>query len=382
MKQSLTILGATGSIGASTLKVVRAQPDKFFIDTLTAHSNWQQLAKLAIEFNARAVAIGDETHTPALKDALAQTDIHVLSGQTGLLEAATRPVNRTMAAIVGMAGLKPVLEAAKQGNILMLANKESLICGGDLLMKEIEQHGTTLLPVDSEHNALFQIYDSAHPHDISKLTITASGGPFRDWDKSKIAAATPKQAVAHPNWSMGAKISVDSATLMNKGLELIEAAQLFPHTKRLEAVVHPQSIVHGLVSYVDGTTKAVLGLPDMQSPIAACMGWPERLHINLPELNLSNIGKLTFKPVDTNRFPCFNLATNALHSGHAARITLNSANEAAVEAFLTGKINFYGIAAHVETQLTRFANAHIHTMEDVFALDHEVRTQSVAAQAA
>lgn len=343
--RTISVLGSTGSVGCSTLDVLRqvratGQFD-FQIEALTANASVAELAEQAKEFGARIAVIGDEAALPELRARLDGHCVEVAGGRKAIVEAAGRPASWTMAAIVGVAGLAPTLAAVRNGQTVALANKECLVSAGDLFMAEVRASGGRLLPVDSEHNAIFQVFDFDRPASIERIQLTASGGPFRTWSAAAIAAATPVEACRHPTWSMGAKISVDSASLMNKGLELIEAHYLFGTApERLEVLVHPQSIVHSLVSYSDGSVLAHLGAPDMRIPIAHALAWPSRLVTNSPRLDLAAIRELTFEAADTERFPCLRLAQAALSEGAAAPAVLNAANEVAVEAFLQGRIAF------------------------------------------
>jgi 1-deoxy-D-xylulose-5-phosphate reductoisomerase len=381
MTRTISVLGATGSVGRSTLDVLaqvrRTGQFDFAVETLTARNSAALLAEQAIALQARIAVVEDETALPELRDRLAGTGIEAAGGKSAIVEAATRPADWTMAAIVGAAGLAPTLAAVRQGGVVALANKECLVCAGALFMDEVKRAGATLLPVDSEHNAIFQVFDFARPASIERIQVTASGGPFRTWTREAIAAATPAQARRHPTWEMGIKISIDSATLMNKGLELIEAHYLFDTApSRLEVLVHPQSIVHSLVSYSDGSVLAHLGSPDMRVPIAHALAWPGRIATNSPRLDLAAIGSLTFEAPDLDRFPCLALALKALHEGQAAPAVLNAANEVAVDAFLDGRIGFGGIAPVVEAALEESARrgwAKPATLEDVDELDARAR---------
>ncbi|MDE0718710.1 MAG: 1-deoxy-D-xylulose-5-phosphate reductoisomerase, partial [Rhodospirillaceae bacterium] len=344
----LTILGATGSIGRSTLDLVAREPDRFAVEALTAHRNVALLIEQARETGARLAAIGDPALYGALKEGLAGTGVEAAAGPEAVADAASRPADWVMAGIVGAAGLEPTLRAVRQGTVVALANKESLVCAGDFVQAEVERCGATLLPVDSEHNAIFQVFDFDQPERVARIVLTASGGPFLNWSRERMAAATPAEAVAHPNWDMGAKISVDSATLMNKGLEIIEAWHLFPVEKdRIAVVVHPESVVHSMVDYVDGSTLAQMGTPDMRTPIAYTLAWPERMVAPSARLDLTETGTLTFEGPDFVRFPALRLAFGALDVGGAAPAVLNAANEVAVAAFLDGRIGFLDIAALV-----------------------------------
>lgn len=348
-RRSVTILGSTGSIGCSTLDLVARNRESFDLAAITAHSNVAALAAQAREHRPRLAVIGQDTHYAALKEALAGTGIEVAAGAQAVVEAAERPSDWVMAGIVGVAGLAPTLSAVRRGACVALANKECLVSAGPLFLAEVGKSGSTLLPVDSEHNAIFQVLETEHLETVDKIVLTASGGPFRTWSMAEMEAATPAQAVAHPKWDMGAKISVDSATLMNKGLELIEAHYLFPVGEdRLDVVIHPESIIHSMVAYVDGSVLAQLGSPDMRTPISYALAWPERMATPSPRLNLAQIGCLTFEEPDLERFPALKLARNALQAGGAAPTVLNAANEVAVAAFLAGEIGFLDIARLVE----------------------------------
>lgn len=348
--RNLSLLGATGSIGASTLDLVRRDRAAWRVVALTANGNAAALAALAREFDAEIAVVADEAALPALRDALAGSGIAAAGGAQALVEAAERPADITVAAIVGCAGLAPTMAAIGQGRTVALANKEALVSAGEVMLAEVARHGTTLLPVDSEHNAIFQCLAGGRAADVRWVTLTASGGPFRDWTMEQLHAATPAQAVKHPNWSMGAKISVNSATMFNKGLELIEAHHLFPvGLERLRIIVHPQSVVHSMVEYRDGSTLAQLGPSDMRVPIASCLAWPARMDTPLAAaLDLATIGELTFRAPDELRFPATRLARQAAEAGGCVPAVLNAANEVAVAAFLAGQIGFTRIAAMVE----------------------------------
>lgn len=374
MTRSITILGATGSIGASTLDLVRRDPQAWRVEALTANCSAKELAKLAREFGARLVVVGDETCLDELRTELEGTSIETAGGERGLVEAAARPVDITVAAIVGCAGLGPVMAAVERGGTIALANKEALVSAGEVLTAAVARQGATLLPTDSEHNAIFQCLAGNDLHDVARITLTASGGPLRTWSEERLKAATPAEAIAHPNWSMGAKISVDSATMMNKGLEFIEAHHLFPvGLDRLRIVVHPQSVIHSMVEYRDRSTLAQLGPSDMRVPIASCLAWPARMDAPLEPLDLAEIGELTFFPPDEARFPATRIAREAIEAGGAAPAVLNAANEVAVAAFLDGQIGFMGITAVVEETLAAFDAPAPRTLEDVFAIDADAR---------
>jgi len=353
MARKIVILGSTGSIGVSTLSLFEESGADVEILALTAGRNVALLAEQAIRWRPQRAVIADETLLPALRDALAGTGIETAAGGRALVETAAMGADWVMAAIVGAAGLAPTLAAARSGCVLALANKESLVCAGPALLAASAQAGGRVIPVDSEHSAIFQVLEPHNAARVSKLILTASGGPFRSWSRAAMASATPAQAVSHPNWNMGAKISVDSATMMNKGLELIEAAYLFDTpASRIEVLVHPQSIVHSLVEYADGSTLAQLGLPDMRSPIACAFAWPDRLAWPSPGLDLAAIGALTFEAPDADRFPAIDLAREALRLGEGGPTALNGANEAAVAAFLDRRIGFLDIARACEEALS------------------------------
>ncbi|HZU64547.1 MAG TPA: 1-deoxy-D-xylulose-5-phosphate reductoisomerase [Novosphingobium sp.] len=378
--RSISVLGATGSIGASTLDLIRRNRADWRVVALTANGNAAALAELAREFAAEVAVVADEAALPALREALAGTGIAAAAGTAALVEAAARPADLTMAAIVGCAGLAPTMAAIEQGRTVALANKEALVSAGEVMLAAVRAHGTTLLPVDSEHNAIFQCLSGNKTDHVRWITLTASGGPFRDWSLEQLHTATPAQAIKHPNWSMGAKISVDSATMMNKGLEFIEAYHLFPvGLDRLRIIVHPQSIIHSMVEYVDGSTLAQLGPSDMRVPIASCLAWPERMATPLSsQLDLAAIGELTFRAPDETRFPATRLARQAAHAGGGIPAVLNAANEVAVDAFLKGRIGFTRIAAMVEDVLGRYAPPPPVALEDVHAVDHEARLRAGA----
>lgn len=375
--RSISVLGATGSIGASTLDLVRRQRADWRVVALTAQSRVSELAALAREFGAEIAVIGDESRLAELRDALSGSGIEAAAGPVALAEAAARPVDITLAAIVGCAGLAPTMAAIEQGGIVALANKEALVSAGEVMTAAVARHGATLLPVDSEHNAIFQCLCANDFADVRSITLTASGGPFRDWEMAQLAAATPAQAVKHPNWDMGAKISVDSATMMNKGLELIEAHHLFPvGLDKLRIIVHPQSVVHSMVEYRDGSTLAQLGPSDMRVPIASALAWPRRMDTPCAPLDLAAIGELTFRAPDEERFPATRLARHAAEAGGAIPAVLNAANEIAVAGFLGGQIGFTRIAAQVEDVLAAYAPPAPSCLSDVLAVDHEARARA------
>lgn len=373
-QRSVTVLGCTGSVGASTMDLLRRNRDAYRVEALTAHRNVGELAALAREFGARLAVIADPDALGALRDALAGSGIEAAAGPSAVIEAAERPAEWVMASIVGAAGLQPTLAAVRRGAVVALANKECLVCAGDLMMAAVQRHGATLLPVDSEHSAIFQVFDFAQRDRVECITLTASGGPFRTWTRAAMTAVTPEQAVAHPNWSMGAKISVDSATMFNKGLELVEAHHLFGLPEdRIDILVHPQSVIHSTVSYVDGSVLAQLGTPDMRTPIAYALGWPRRIPAPSPRLDLAALGSLTFEAPDPERFPALTLVRRALQSGGAAPTIMNAANEVAVAGFLARRIGFLDIAAVVEETLGALALPAPATLEDVLAADAAAR---------
>lgn len=380
----ISILGATGSIGCSTLDLIERNPDAYEVVALTANRDAAGLASAAQRVGASLAVIANEAAYAELKQALAGSGIEVAAGATALEAAARQPVDWTMAAIVGSAGLKPVMAALQTGGTVALANKEALVCAGDLVMTAAARSGARLLPVDSEHNAIFQCFEAERPERVSRIILTASGGPFRKASFAEMRHVTPEQAVRHPVWSMGAKISVDSATLMNKGLELIEAHYLFPvAADQLDVVIHPQSVVHSLVEYVDGSVLAQLGTPDMRTPIAYTLAWPDRMQTPCERLNLTQIGKLEFEEADETRFPALRLAKAALAQGGARPAVLNAANEAAVAAFLSHKLAFLDIAAVVEEVLARYTPPAPATIDDVLEIDRTARAlaeQAVAAR--
>jgi 1-deoxy-D-xylulose-5-phosphate reductoisomerase len=374
LSRRITILGATGSIGRSTVDLIEREPERFPVEALTAQSNVALLAEQALKLKARLAVIGDEALLPDLRQRLAGSGIECAAGTGAIVEAASRPADWVMAAIVGAAGLEPTLAAVRRGATVALANKESLVCAGPLVMREAALHGATILPVDSEHNAIFQVFDFDAADNVDRVILTASGGPFRTLSLGEMREVTPAQAIAHPVWSMGAKISVDSATLMNKGLELIEASFLFPVPEsRIEVLIHPQSVIHSLVSYVDGSVLAQLGTPDMRTPIAVTLAWPGRMATPATRLDLAAIARLTFEVPDSARFPALTLARQALQSGGSAPTILNAANEVAVDAFLNGRIGFLDITRIVEQTLTRVASGPLDDLAAVREADGAAR---------
>ncbi len=368
----ISLFGATGTIGDNALSLVDLHPERFRVEVLSAHRNVEKLSALARKYNPSCLVIADAGQRDALKAALPDFKGDILAGEDGLIEAAQRPCDVNVMAIVGFAGLRPALAASQMGHILALANKECLVAAGPLLMAQARAAGTTILPIDSEHNAIFQLLDGRDTSGLEKMVLTASGGPFREATKAELENVTPAMAVAHPNWDMGAKISVDSATLMNKGLELIEAHYLFDvEPDKLDVLVHPQSVVHGLIGFADGSTLAQKGSPDMRTLLAHCMAYPERIHAGVAPLDLAAIGQLTFAKPDRELFPCLALAEAAMRAGGLAPTILNGANEEAVAAFLTGRIGFLQIGALVAEVMAQSIDADTATptLEAVFEAD-------------
>ncbi len=375
--KKIAILGATGSVGQSTLDLVERSPDRFEVVALTAAKNVAALADAARRTNARLAVIDDASLLPELEQRLAGTPCRAATGREALDEAAAGEAEWVMAAIVGCAGLEPVMAAIAAGRTVALANKEALVTAGALMTDAARQSGSTILPVDSEHNAIFQCLASSRSEDVARIVLTASGGPFRTRSLADMAAVTPEQAVAHPNWSMGAKISVDSATMMNKGLELIEAHHLFGlPSERIDILVHPQSVIHSMVEYVDGSTLAQLGAPDMRIPIAHTLAWPERMRTPAEKLDLATIGRLDFEPTDELRFPALRLARAALEAGGALPAALNAANEEAVAAFLAGRIGFLDIARLVEQLLAQTNAPRPRSVAEVIDIDRQSREKT------
>ena len=372
--RSITILGSTGSIGQSTIDLLTRNPDAYSVEALTAQNNVDLLAEQAKRLGARRAVIGNEARYQDLKDALSGSPVEAAAGEAAIVEAAEVPSDFVMAGIVGAAGLHPTMAAVRRGAIVGLANKECLVCAGGLMTAEVAQAGAIILPVDSEHNAIYQVFDFDRPESVEKIVLTASGGPFRERPIDTMRSVTPDEAVAHPNWDMGAKISVDSATMMNKGLEMIEAYHLFPvEVAQIEILVHPQSVIHSMVAYVDGSVLAQLGSPDMRTPIAYSLAWPQRMDTPTPRLDLAKLGSLTFEAPDENRFPALRLAREALEAGGAAPIVLNAANEIAVGAFLEHKIRFTDIPAIVEATLDEGNDSPVGSITDVVEIDRDAR---------
>jgi 1-deoxy-D-xylulose-5-phosphate reductoisomerase len=381
--RSITILGATGSIGASTVDLIKRAPERYCVEAISARRSAAALAKIAREVGARLAVVADPAAYGDLKEALAGSGIEAAAGEAGLLEAAQRPADWLMAAISGAVGLKPTLAAIERRATVALANKECLVCAGALFMRRAAMTGATVLPVDSEHNAIFQALGAGRREDVRRIILTASGGPFRTWSLEAIKAATPAQALKHPNWSMGPKITIDSASLMNKGLEVIEAFHLFAlKPEEIDVLVHPQSVVHGLVEFRDGSVVAQLGSPDMRIPIAHCLAWPRRIDGPAARLDLARIRDLTFEAPDLVRFPALALARRVLQTGGAAPTVFNAANEVAVAEFLAGRIAFPTITALVEATLDAAAGrsmlAEPLDIDAALAVDHNARSLAFA----
>jgi len=375
----ITILGATGSIGTSTIDLIKRQPDRYRVVAVTAKKNAAALARIAREVGAQLAVVSDHAAFGELKDALAGSNIEAASGEPALLEAAQRPADWVMGAISGSIGLKPTLAAVERGATVALANKECLVCAGNLFMRKAASTGATVLPVDSEHNAIFQALGAGPREDVRRIILTASGGPFRTWSLDQIKDATPAQALRHPNWSMGQRITVDSASMMNKGLELIEAQHLFGlKPDEIDILVHPQSVVHGLVEFRDGSVVAQLGSPDMRIPIAHCLAWPQRIDTPSARLDLARVRELTFEAPDPIRFPAVALARRVMEMGGAAPTVMNAADEVAVGEFIAGRIAFPAIVSLVEATLDAAAGrgllAEPATIDAAIAVDHVARS--------
>ncbi len=378
MSKSITILGSTGSVGTATVDVIRSNPSEFSVYALTAHRNVSLLAQQAVEMKAQLAVIGDESLLPELKEALGSSGIKAAAGDSGVMDAASHPVGCVMAAIVGMAGLRPLMAAILSGKHVAIANKEPLVSAGALVLDAAKKSGATLLPVDSEHNAIFQVFEKDEKDKIHRIILTASGGPFRDTPLEKMEAATPEQALAHPNWSMGNKISIDSATMFNKALEVIEAHYLFSMpADKIDVLLHPQSIIHSMVEYKDGSVLAQMGAPDMRVPITHALGWPKRLDGPAQRLDFAKISGLTFGEVDDRRFPAIKLAYDALRQGQAACIAMNAANEVAVSAFLERKIGFMDIYKTVRQVVENCGNPFISGLDSVLDFDSQMRSAAL-----
>ncbi len=383
-QRSVTILGATGSIGTSTVDLIKRNPDRYRVEAVAAGRNAGALAQIARAVRARLAVVANQEAYADLKAALAGTGIEAAAGEAGLVEAAERHADWVMAAISGAVGLKPTLAAIERGATVALANKECLVCAGGLFMRRAAAAGATVLPVDSEHNAVFQALGAGPREDLKRVILTASGGPFRTWTLEAIKTATPEQALKHPNWSMGPKITVNSATMMNKGLELIEAQHLFAlEPDELDVLVHPQSVVHGMVEFRDGSVVAQLGTPDMRTPIAHCLAWPQRIDGAAAPLNLAQVRQLTFEDHDPVRFPAIDLARRVMETGGAAPTVMNAADEVAVAEFIAGRISFPSIVALVEATLAAAGKRGIlgdpTTVDEALSVDHIARRLARAA---
>ncbi|HET7577490.1 MAG TPA: 1-deoxy-D-xylulose-5-phosphate reductoisomerase [Sphingomicrobium sp.] len=376
MTRKITILGATGSIGKSTLDLVERAPDRFEVVAVTAAKNTEALASAARRTKAKLAVIADQERLSDLRALLTGTNCHAAAGEEGLIEAAAAEAELVIAGIVGCAGLRPTMAAVEAGRTVAIANKEALVTAGRLMTGAARLSGATLLPVDSEHNAIFQCLAGSNRNDVARIVLTASGGPFRTASADFMRSATPEQAVAHPNWSMGAKISVDSATLMNKGLELIEAHYLFDlPSDRIDVLIHPQSVVHSMVEFIDGSVLAQLGSPDMRIPIAYALAWPERIETPAERLDLAAISQLDFETPDLERFPALRLAREALDAGSAGPIVFNAANEVAVAAFLAGELRFSEIVRLVSDALDSAEFEAPSSIDDVFEIDRATRSR-------
>jgi len=373
-QRRVTILGSTGSVGCDTIDVLQASSSNYKIRAITANENVDLLAKQALELRPDFVVIGNENKYIRLKKLLSGSEIRIAGGSDSIIEAAALPTDWTMAAIVGSAGLRPVLASIRHGGIVAIANKECLVCAGDLLSAEATKSGSRLLPVDSEHNGVFQIFDFDNPETVEKIFLTASGGPFLKFARSQLESVTPEQAVNHPNWEMGPKISVDSATMMNKALEIIEAFHLFPvSVGQISVLIHPESIVHSLISYCDGSVLAQLGNPDMRVPIAYTLSWPQRSPSQVPKLDILEVGSLTFLKPSQDQFPAFRIVKDVLVEGKSSAIIMNAANETAVNSFLERKIGFLSILEIVEATLAGIQYNNVQTIDEIVSVDQEAR---------
>lgn len=378
-KKSISILGVTGSIGQSTADVILSAPESFDVQTVSAHSNVNQLAEMAVKLGAKNALISNEALKDDLQSKLAGTSIQVFAGRDALNDLAAEPVDITMAAIVGMAGLEPLMAAITGSKAVAIANKEPLVAAGPLVIEAARKHNCKLLPVDSEHNAIFQVFEEENRASINRIILTASGGPFRTWSLEEMADATPQQAVAHPNWSMGHKISVDSASMMNKALEIIEAHYLFDMAPdKIDVLIHPQSVVHSMVEYADGSVLSQMGASDMRTPIASALAWPDRMKTPGKTLDLSAMKDLSFEEPDLERFPALARAYTCLEKGAGACIAFNAANEVAVDAFLNTKLSFLGIMEVIDFILDAEALYNPESLEDVIAFDRDIRLKANA----
>ncbi len=384
-RRSVTVLGATGSVGCNTVELLGLDPGRFSVEAVTGNRNALLLAEQARGLGAKLAVVADHRAYRTLREALWGSGIEVAAGAAAVVEAATRPAEWVMASIVGAAGLEPTLAAVHRGAVIALANKECLVSGGEFVVAEVARCGSRIVPVDSEHSAIFQVFDFANAETVESIILTASGGPFRTFDVAAMAGVSPAQAVSHPNWDMGAKISIDSATMMNKGLELIEAFHLFPvREEQIEIVVHPQSVVHSMVAYIDGSVLAQMGTPDMRTPIAYALAWPERMATPAPRLRLTEIGGLTFEAPDEDRFPALRLARDALRIRGSAPTIMNAANEIAVESFLAGEIGFLDIVRVVEECMGILPGRALRSVADILEVDATARecARSLVSQSA
>lgn len=373
-ERRVTILGATGSIGSSTLDLIRQSGGRYRVEAVTAHTNVEKLSMIARQVGASLAVVAEPSLYRDLQDKLSGTNIDVAAGYDAMVEAAARPADVVVGGIVGSAGLAPCLAALQSGSALALANKECIVCAGDLFMNRAAQAGAKILPIDSEHNAIFQVLDGAGRKGVEKIILTASGGPFRTASLERMRLARRDDALSHPTWEMGAKISVDSATMMNKGLEIIEAHYLFDMPEpQIEVLVHPQSIIHSLVAYADGSVMAQLGCPDMRIPIAHALAYPDRRSTENPRLDLASVGQLSFEAPDPTRFPSLSLARAALREQNGAPAVLNAANEVAVAAFLEERIGFMDIPVIVESTLSKVDRVELNDLDSVLSLDAEAR---------
>ena len=378
--KTISILGSTGSVGRATVDLIKRMPQTYSVDSLTANKNWQLLAEQAKILKPRYVAISTQQYYQPLKNALNGEDILIGAGEKAIIDAGDREVDLLMAAIVGIAGLLPTISAIRRGTTVALANKECLVSSGEIFIREASDAQAKLIPVDSEHNAIFQVFEAHNKAKLDRLILTASGGPFRNCTIEEMKGKNPQEALAHPNWDMGPKISIDSATMINKGLEIIEAHYLFNVEESvIDVVIHPQSIVHSLVSYLDGSVLAQLADPDMKIPIAYALSWPKRMDATIPRLDLLKIGSLEFFKPDTKKFPALNLARESIKLGGGSNLVLNAANEVAVAGFLAGKIKFTDIVATVEKVLDKNVETAPKSIEEVIFMDTEIRkyTESI-----
>lgn len=374
--KTVTILGSTGSIGKNTVKILQQSDKNFSIRAITANTDYKLLAEQAISLKAKRAVIADDSLYQSLKDELSGTSIEVAAGKDEVVNAASLESDVLVSAIVGDAGLEPTIAAIKRGAIIALANKECLVCAGELMMEVAKANGAKIIPVDSEHNAIFQVFSFDKIDEIERIILTASGGPFRGFSKAQLEPVTIAQAIKHPNWSMGKKISVDSATMMNKGLEVIEAFYLFPVDKdKIDVIIHPESIIHSMVEYIDGSILAELGMPDMCTPISYALGWPDRIKIKKSRMNFTDLSKLSFEDVNNDNFPAVDIAKQALEIGGAAPIVFNSANEVAVENFLNSKIGFTDITKIVRDSLSSISYQKPDSIDDVVEIIRQTKPQ-------